>query len=191
MHRDLACESCHASDTRHGETLVRTARDCAACHHDENRVFVACQGCHVEKELAGTARVAVTKPTSVAATPHTRELPFEHRTHRDVDCKSCHTTPVTLAPSRDCTGCHEQHHDAKNDCMTCHQPATVTTAKHTRDVHLGCSGSGCHVDAAAQALPASRSVCLVCHQDQTKHKPGRECADCHRTGWNAGTRSAQ
>jgi hypothetical protein len=88
---------------------------------------------------------------------------------------------VLLSVKRDCQSCHGEHHTAERSCLTCHQPAKTA---HVRASHNGCAGSGCHSNAAVLALPPSRSTCLVCHADQVKHKPRRECAECHAVSWS-------
>ena len=162
--------------------MALTARDCAACHHRADRA-TACTGCHAEREPAPAARVSV-RMTPAGGAPRTRELPFAHAPHREVACRDCHTAPVTLAVGRSCTSCHAEHHVATASCVACH--AGPVQAAHRRAAHEGCAGSGCHVGAVAAALPPARNVCLSCHQDMTRHRPGRECADCHRVAWPSG-----
>ena len=108
-------------------------------------------------------------------------LPFAHTPHREIACADCHTAPVTLAVQRTCASCHAEHHVPTADCLSCH--AGPVMAAHKRASHEGCGGSGGHQSRVAAALPPARAVCLSCHQDQTKHRPGRECADCHRVTW--------
>jgi len=180
IHRDVACTSCHTSERRHGETLVRTARDCASCHHRADRA-TGCTGCHAEREPAPPARVAARMTTAAGRAPRERALTFAHAPHRDVACRDCHTAPVTLAVRRGCESCHAEHHVATADCIACH--AGPVKEAHRRAAHDGCTASGCHVSATAATLAPVRAVCLSCHQDQTRHKPGRECADCHRVTW--------
>jgi hypothetical protein len=33
-------------------------------------------------------------------------------------------------------------------------------------------------------------VCLVCHQNQVNHKPGRECGVCHNVNWRPSGRAS-
>jgi nitrate/TMAO reductase-like tetraheme cytochrome c subunit len=180
IHRDVGCTSCHTSERRHGETTVRTARDCASCHHRPDRE-VGCAGCHAEREPAPPSRVTVRMRPAARAPARDRPLPFAHTPHREVACRDCHTAPVTLAVERTCASCHAEHHVPAANCMSCHPPPAKDA--HTRASHEGCATSGCHASAVAAALPPTRAVCLSCHQDLTRHKPGRECADCHRVSW--------
>ncbi|MGZ9247796.1 MAG: hypothetical protein ACXW61_18570, partial [Gemmatirosa sp.] len=180
IHRDVGCTSCHTSERRHGETLVRTARDCASCHHRADRA-TSCTGCHAEREPAAPTRVATRVTPAAGVAPRTRELPFAHTPHREVACRDCHTAPETLAVERTCASCHAEHHVPTATCVACH--AGPVKAAHRLSAHEGCSASGCHVSAVGASLPPRRGVCLSCHQDMTQHRPGRECADCHRVTW--------
>jgi hypothetical protein len=78
----------------------------------------------------------------------------------------------------DCDGCHEQHHEVDNNCASCHQQPPPS-AHPVAQAHVTCSGSGCHNPPPFQGPPRTRTVCLVCHQQQKNHNPGRECTDCH------------
>jgi nitrate/TMAO reductase-like tetraheme cytochrome c subunit len=181
-HRSVSCTSCHSSRERHGQLVLQSARDCMACHHDPARTTADCTSCHERAALPARAAVATTVRTSTRLEPRTRTLPFSHAEHTTIACNDCHTAGVTLAP-RACTDCHTEHHRATANCSSCHeQPAR---AAHPRSVHHGCGGSGCHADAAVLALAPTRSVCLVCHQNLVNHQPGRDCASCHATGWQA------
>jgi DnaJ-class molecular chaperone len=132
------------------------------------------------------------KPVSMRTSANTpvrsRTLPFAHRTHRDVECKSCHTSGILLSVVRDCQSCHGEHHTAERTCATCHAPAK---AMHERDAHDGCAGSTCHANATVLSLPPSRTTCLACHTEQVSHKPKRECSDCHAVRWTPAARPSR
>jgi hypothetical protein len=170
----------------HGALLVRTKTECESCHHgaDPRRTgtAVACTTCHSASELArAPALLPVTVKMSVYSAPKARTLPFKHAWHSSQECVACHSTPVTRAVARECTSCHALHHTASAACIMCHAGAK---AVHRRqDVHQGCAGSGCHQDKSALALPATRNVCLTCHNDRVNHKPGGECAKCPQVQW--------
>ena len=184
IHKQLACTACHSNERSHGELTVRTARDCQGCHHSSER-SVGCEGCHGRAELAEP--VAARRAVRMSVWPAARERTstFRHPQHRDLECSACHAATPAQQVVRGCESCHAEHHAAARNCLSCHAAATPTAvqAAHTREAHAGCTGRGCHVDQAVAALPNRRPVCLSCHQEQVDHKPGRECADCHRVSW--------
>ncbi len=53
--------------------------------------------------------------------------------------------------------------------------------EHPVEVHLGCSGSGCHVESAFDMVPRATEFCVSCHQEYLDHKPESEktCEECH------------
>ena len=123
---------------------------------------------------------------TVRVTNPRRELSFSHAAHTPIACAQCHSTPVTLAANRSCASCHGDHHTPERSCRGCHvSPQRV----HTRVVHQGCAGSGCHSDAATLALAPTRNVCLVCHQTQVNHMTGRDCGTCHNVAWRPSGRA--
>jgi hypothetical protein len=179
-HRDLACTNCHASDKAHGAVTVRTAAECAACHHAERRA-VTCEGCHERAALAkGYAATIPLRLTAAGGAVRQKAATFQHAQHTKAACKDCHAKGALLGVVKDCASCHTEHHAATANCASCH-PSTV--AQHTREVHEGCAGSGCHEASTVATLPAARQVCLSCHQEQLTHKRGGECADCHPIRW--------
>ncbi len=187
-HRKVECTSCHSSKTKHGEVMVRTMTDCQSCHHKPATVaqgMTACQQCHQGARARG---ITVRQPFKVSARPAgnptpVRPLTFNHQQHGKVQCQQCHSTPTTLAVTKTCTSCHQDHHQVERSCRSCHSTPSPRTV-HQRTAHLGCAGSGCHTDQAAINLPARRNVCLACHQTMVTHKPNRECAQCHQVNWN-------
>ncbi|MHB0947882.1 MAG: NapC/NirT family cytochrome c [Gemmatimonadaceae bacterium] len=187
-HRDVQCTSCHSSKTKHGAVMVKTMTDCQSCHHQPVTVAKgrdACQQCH---RGALARRIPVQQAFAVSARPAgkptpTRPLTFTHQQHGTVQCQQCHSTPITLAVTKTCTSCHQDHHQVERNCRSCHSTPSPRTV-HQRTAHLGCAGSGCHTDQAAINLPARRNVCLACHQTMVTHKPNRECAQCHQVNWN-------
>jgi hypothetical protein len=113
-----------------------------------------------------------------------RQVRFEHGVHRSVGCAQCHTRGLSMPVERTCASCHQNHHTATATCVTCHnQP---NRASHTVQVHTqSCAGSSCHESASYGAMTQGRNTCLVCHQDQTEHRPGQACAACHRVSFSA------
>lgn len=190
IHRPVPCASCHtATGETHGAVTIKSIRDCQRCHHETTVRSLgggpaACQRCHESGSLPSRPQT-VTVRTSTSSTATTRTLPFAHATHGAVSCTQCHTTPVTLAAAAaTCNGCHADHHTAQRNCTTCH---SAYDAHRGQQVHLTCAGSGCHTDRATLALTATRNVCLSCHTQQIEHKPGRDCATCHRVHWTSST----
>jgi hypothetical protein len=177
-HRGQACASCHSSRVRHGELMVRSARDCQRCHHAGPQ-REQCASCH--RSVAARRGAAPERAFTLAAGGRTvtRRIRFDHERHGAVACTSCHTAALTRAPDgADCAACHAQHHRPTAACTTCHGAANAILA-HRRADHVGCASAQCHGPRAA-GLPASREACLICHASQTNHMPGRLCDQCHR-----------
>lgn len=190
-HVEIACAFCHTSVPGHGSHAAVECREChvgagdipppppreavcLSCHHGEDQPR-DCRDCHDP-----VAPLVTERPMHLGVWDQARErsLPFAHARHESTECTTCHVSGPALAPSRDCGNCHENHHRAEAACAECH--ARPPEGAHPLEAHLGCGGSGCHADPLVQALPPSPSYCLVCHQDQADHNPGRDCADCHQ-----------
>lgn len=178
QHESLECTACHRMDAEHGGTLVRSVQDCRSCHHTE-RTRMDCAACHPGAELREETFVLPRAfDLTVGQGPTERELTFLHGDHEELECASCHDDGPSLAvPELDCGSCHEEHHEVTTACFTCHvEPAGED---HDRTVHLTCSSAGCHQEVPVEGTPRSRAGCLWCHQDETDHRPGRECVACH------------
>lgn len=181
-HTSLACISCHAAPADQGGRLVfQQPRGCDICHHQAPQRN-DCSRCHQQDELAAShvQQVSVKVPDHEV---RTRPVRFVHPTHDSLSCVSCHTIPVTLAPSeavRQCNDCHGDHHATGRDCAACHTTAQLETA-HRDDVaasHQRCDA--CHTASTVALLTPDRSFCLTCHQPQSRdHYPQRECTTCH------------
>lgn len=174
-HQTVECGRCHGRPARFANLPERTARECAACHHEDAQ-RLACRSCH-EGDEVGARPVLVGIQATGAEEPRVRRLVFDHADHQSQDCLACHTTPVTLQFGEECASCHEYHHSQDARCMTCHEDLDVP--EHSGDVHAGCAGGGCHGDAPVLSLAPQRNVCQVCHQDLVDHRPGQECTNCH------------
>jgi hypothetical protein len=175
-HEALSCRACHGAGERHRSPLVRTALDCAACHH-EAAATRSCGTCHRPRQLAAVETVTTPLALGVWSEPRLRVLPFAHAGHDALGCLECHGTPVTLSLNVGCAGCHAAHHRPEADCSACHPPARA--AAHGPAAHLSCSGSGCHAPRRAPSPTVSRTLCLVCHDAQRDHEPAGACAACH------------
>jgi len=179
-HRNVQCVKCHDSSRSHGALKVSSIKDCRGCHHTDG-LGTQCSRCH--QAPGGGAQPAYTVERTLTLSvrkPVDRTMPFDHRKHTSEQCSTCHTQGLELSAAKvDCDQCHEQHHALDNDCTSCHRSPPVRAHPVTQ-AHTTCAGSGCHANPPFQALPTTtREVCLVCHQQQKDHKPGRICADCH------------
>jgi hypothetical protein len=175
-HAGVSCRACHGAGERHRTNLVRSALDCAGCHHDPVRA-PACATCHRAAELPAPRRIAVAVTLPGRATAAWRELPFSHERHEGVTCQACHRTAVTLAPDQGCSGCHAAHHGETASCSTCHQPPDRRV--HEGRAHLSCAAAGCHAAGAVPAAAAAGAACLACHTVAATHAPAGDCATCH------------
>jgi hypothetical protein len=173
-HEAVSCTACHGTGVNHRTLLVRSSRDCAACHHGGVR---ACVGCHASGSLPKSGTVLRDLSLGVWPATRMRELPFAHSLHAGITCRECHRTPVTLAMDRSCGSCHESHHRPETECTACHSPPGQPV--HGAAVHLSCGGTGCHAPAVAPSPALSRSLCIACHEQQRTHEPGNDCSGCH------------
>jgi hypothetical protein len=105
-------------------------------------------------------------------------LPFEHPRHEEVACRTCHDPDddIILTPPG-CVACHTDHHRPDANCATCHFPAGPDV--HPLEVHVTCTGAGCHTLGPERQPVLSRTFCLMCHTEQVDHEPGGLCHTCH------------
>lgn len=176
-HRDVECTACHGVPEGYATVPVRSEEDCLACHHGVQQQ-TSCATCH-GPEGGGVVQVVTTLHLSRVTPPVERTLTLAHARHGSLSCTTCHTSGVHFEVTRECASCHENHHRADADCLACHEPAGD---RHTREAHLGCSGSSCHERADIDQLPEVRPLCLTCHPAQRNHEEGLECVQCHATG---------
>ena len=189
-HRNVQCESCHSSKESHGAITVRSAADCQSCHHGNQQVAGTCTNCHEQSQFRDR-RFAVTQRFNLSVgqpRQKTRGISFTHTQHMQIECAQCHKDSVTRAADAvQCNACHQDHHKPTESCMACHP--TPRQGAHNRDVHVGCSGSGCHSELPVAGVPRTRPFCLACHQDMVNHQPQGNCADCHRLPAPRGSRA--
>jgi hypothetical protein len=184
-HRSLGCGACHASGFRHSTLTIESAAECQACHHDP-KAGRSCFDCHDDENgphPRGARPVAVEARLSAAGATRVRTLPFDHdrEGHAGVACARCHAAGARAAPERECLGCHARHDRPAADCAVCHEPPPA--GAHTIAVHEpgdGCSGNECHGSDTLDRLDLTRSFCLACHVEMDAHKPGGDCAACHK-----------
>ncbi len=180
QHKGVGCLKCHDDTRSHGGLKVTTLRDCRSCHHAPP-ISDSCARCHKPSDMPTRTFEEVRSVTlSVGSkVAQERTFSFQHEPHEGIDCSRCHTKGLDRsAASVDCDGCHEKHHEVENNCTSCHQQPPPSAHPITQ-AHVTCSGTGCHTPSPFNGAPRTRPVCLVCHQQQKNHNPGRECSDCH------------
>jgi hypothetical protein len=175
-HRSVTCGDCHRADERHRATRRWTARDCAACHHGQASALLGCTSCHERATFAAPRWTATPMGLSVWAETRLRDVMFEHDRHTAVGCLDCHRSGMNLPPES-CSTCHTDHHRPEAQCAHCHRAPDA--AVHDLAAHATCTGAGCHAAEVTTRPMLSRQFCLVCHDDQREHRPGRVCVDCH------------
>lgn len=190
-HGQIACSVCHEAPRGHD---VHAGITCAECHRASASVTVQalsvdqCQSCHHGAEQQWTCEHCHETRASVQSTqelafrvwnaPRTRTLTFEHDAHAELACAGCHIATPALTPAVPCASCHQDHMAAEVRCAACH--VAPPAGAHDVNAHLTCSGSGCHNAPEVERASDTRSVCLLCHQEQENHEPGGVCVDCHR-----------
>lgn len=181
-HVGIRCTYCHTIPEQFAALQVLTDQECMTCHHGPDHGY-SCETCHKTADVTEVA--SITKPILLPGWEEARprQMSFSHENHITQRCEDCHLAPPSADNVVDCTACHEDHHRIEATCSSCHLPAD--SAVHREQAHLGCSGSGCHVDTDVSAFPPSRTVCLVCHADKVDHEPQKQdCAQCHAiTSW--------
>ena len=179
-HAKLACLVCHQTGTGLGRLTFERPRGCNICHHQAS-AKARCAACHQPEEVAATIQttLAVTVP---GRQPAARPVNFQHSTHASKTCATCHTTPVTLAPSpqvAQCKDCHTDHHAADRTCSACHTVANAKAGHPTPEVaHQRCDA--CHTATTVASLTPTRTFCATCHAPQaTNHYDQKQCSTCH------------
>lgn len=179
-HDVMECASCHISTQGHATPTVSSVADCRSCHHTDP-VSRSCERCHTPEEAPTESfRTDGAMILSVGTNDAHRTFTFPHESHVSLDCASCHTEGLNLAPPSDldCQSCHEDHHTPESDCAACHEVAPVEAHPPT-EAHVTCSGAGCHVTVPFESVPRTRAFCLGCHQDLREHEVERTCVECH------------
>ena len=179
-HAKLACLVCHQTGTGLGRLTFERPRGCNICHHQAS-AKARCAACHQPEEVAAPIEttVAVTVP---GRQPATRPVNFLHSSHTSQTCATCHTMPVTLAPSpqvAQCKDCHTDHHAADRTCSACHTLADAKSGHPTPEAaHQRCDA--CHTATTVARLTPTRTFCATCHAPQaTNHYDQKQCSTCH------------
>jgi hypothetical protein len=179
-HEKIACLVCHATGDAHGRLTFEAPRGCAICHH-QAPASARCASCHRTAEYSAPKQMTAVV-TVAGHEPKPRSVEFLHARHAKRTCIECHTTPVSLEPSKakaECRDCHEDHHAAGRTCSTCHAPAQPATAHKTLETaHQRCDA--CHTATTVARLTPTRSFCGTCHTAKTtNHYDAKECTVCH------------
>jgi hypothetical protein len=181
-HRRLACLTCHFSKSGHGGLTFKPPRGCQICHHQTSDTL-KCEKCHDAEQMrekAVTATISVKASGKEDAPRRTREVSFSHEVHtKEKKCTDCHVTSVTMEPkaeTKDCTGCHEDHHTADRACANCHRSDTILSG-HKRESHVQCDA--CHAEKTVTRFTPTRSFCLACHPTTVDHHEEKQCTQCH------------
>jgi len=101
--------------------------------------------------------------------------------HVDLDCRSCHTSPVFNEVKSECISCHADIHQQTvgSDCARCHTPQSWIVENIT----------GLHEQISFPLMGVHATVnCNECHQSETNVRfspTGTECVNCHLDEYNA------
>lgn len=160
------CAGCHAAAVDAGASMYPAPP--------------SCRNCHDGAEL-GTVRWTTPPAERRSSFDHVAHMRAAREAGTALDCVDCHVRPGAdrmsvgaLNVGTACAGCHRTH-VADSECSLCHQPPAA--ADHPLSVHAGCDS--CHEEVRIDALPKTRSFCLVCHTDLRAHFTGRTCVECH------------
>jgi hypothetical protein len=154
-HFELACSKCHLPEG--ADAVYKTGKlICSACHEDkhakqfqsapyENR----CDQCHDATSF---------KPNTFSVDRHAKtQFPLVGK-HATVECRDCHKpladTRQFHFDSRTCNSCHNDPHETKLSCETCHTPENWKTTKSFDHVSTGFRLEGGH---------AKVEQCIKCH----------------------------
>ena len=184
---------------------------CTVCHQPHSwRVEGAnCTRCHAgaiartasaQQVQAMISRSAGTSPVT-GPPPVPRTMPsFSHALHRGQACASCHSSSLRHGQLmvRSVADCQRCHHAApgREQCNTCHAPATlrrplstrprllrlaVNNASETRSIpfdharHGGVACAQCHTNPVSRV--PEEGVCASCHSSH--HQATSACTTCH------------
>jgi len=185
----LICDSCH-SQKQFDPIMI----NCLDCHTNADSEFITghidfygekCAVCHDGLD-------------TMIGFNHGLIFPLEGA-HTDVECVTCHTTPILAGTPNECVGCHmepEIHAGSfGQECVRCHTTlawAPAQLSQHTFPIDHGNQGKVdcqvCHIASYAEYS------CYTCHD----HDPAEiraehieegisaseleNCAECHPNG---------
>lgn len=181
-HKEAKCVSCHTG------VLYRdkTPTTCVDCHRKDDKhqgsLGSDCVSCHTERGWK-----------EVVKFDHDRtSFPLLGK-HVQVNCRSCHATPVYRETPSTCLGCHrkdDRHEGSLGErCDSCHAEASWKALRfdhaRTRFALTGAHASpplrctSCHRDHKSYRDTATR--CHSCHAKDDRHEGqlGQRCESCH------------
>lgn len=174
---------------------------CAECHQkqvaeirDMPHASIQCENCHgpALDHPSDPPKLAIDTSRGLCLRCHAR-LPNPSSARgglRGID-------PATHHPDRECVECHPPHHPILDDvraagsaqgdlnasCRPCHQKQVddIVGMPHQIIYCERCHGpKGDHpTDPPKLAIDRTRSLCLTCHDNKTRHNAGRPCVTCH------------
>jgi hypothetical protein len=166
-HAKTSCKQCHI-----GERYKKTPKICYDCHRlndaHRGRFGTKCDKCHTPSGWKKKNRF-----------DHNRDTHFKlFGRHRTVKCIACHTGTIAeqKRKNKECRSCHasDDVHKGRNgkNCAACHRPEGWKEVKFDHDRQTKFPLRWKH----------KNLKCEACHKGALKKdKPGRRCADCHRT----------
>lgn len=179
-HVDVDCNACHRS----GESAAKTARECVACHRDDDRHHGdfgrKCQQCH---------RV---ESWQVVKFNHDTDTHFPLRgKHASSACQKCHdSSDYKKVAGKACSDCHREDDPHREQlgqqCANCHAESGWRQARFDHDLtrfpligmHSTALCASCH---ASRAYKDAGRACSECHAKDDVHtaRLGADCAQCH------------
>ena len=180
-HSEISCGSCHPANRFDGSL----PRECTSCHLADNVHQRAddtdCGACHDSSKWANVTF------------DHLADTNFPLKgAHKDLDCRSCHTSVVTdLAFSTACFSCHQaddaHQQELGRNCGRCHRETGWTTnVTFDHDLttfpliglHSIAPCEACHLSPRFADAPGN---CLDCHGKDDTHRGalGTQCGSCH------------
>jgi hypothetical protein len=195
-HEAVMCASCHkpaGPDTK----FKLTTTTCQSCHSDPHGAQFAtepfanqCESCHTQSAF---------HPSTFTLTKHQRSKFVLTGAHVAVICADCHQPlkgAVSVAArqyhfaAQNCTGCHMDPHDTRENCETCHsttQWKALRTFNHSatrfalEGAHQTATCIGCHRPLATAAVKATAPVSISPKAGPTAHfgKTPTLCHECH------------
>lgn len=228
-HASLECAKCHLPPGRDAVYKIGKLL-CAECHSDPHGgEFAAapmnnrCDQCHSQETF---------RPATFDTARHARTRFALTGKHLTTQCAACHKAlpesqrqspgavflAVSVAPqakrqyhfeSQTCQACHQDPHDTKITCETCHNTADwkktavfdhATTRFRLDGGHQRVECAKCHVPTPRAAVIAPRfastnATCGGCHQKDEVHggqfrqaSRDEDCAACHAPStWKVGS----